>query len=718
MTVLRRKLRLILIIVSLLILAGCVGVTAYLLFSNHLQTRLFAQAKSNFLQGDGDSLALAETQLLQVIRNDDDNEAAYIMLAEIAGKRKNYPEQVYYCFMAHRLNPLSRENAEKYVQSLLLARYFNRLETFLAQQQNLSDEWQQLLLYSAGRNGNISKYKAERRSGNVLNELTFLLFKNNSLTIDEKIAVLDKIPQDEDFLRQEILEAKIRFSLAKRDLVNAEKILQKAYELNSFAFAPALGRFYANFRSFDDALKVFEKYLSVCHDPAVAMQTAEIYCLLKQTDKIAGLRNQYQADSGEIAMLCCYYFDALTALAKDDLASLKDLTPPLRNSINTPLAAFMFFCTDMQNGDLARVNASYTKLLEHRDYLDLQARADNMLSEFLKKALAGNAKEENLLSAATILYNRKPDAFAARLILLIQKRHNNLNIVILQDALKRFGKDAGIIKIGIEYYLNYDVTEAERLIAHYKETFPDRSGDMRNYEIISALNKKEYDSASELFQKYFAQEILPEYWNFASSTLREKDLLFLSRDKLYAPFCNALIALKNGDKKTTCDLLEAAEAQGNIHLLFFAARILGENGRNQAALKKYAQIPSDSPYRIAVLLNQAELFAEKGDFTRALILIRQAHKIAPDVPEVQLCYADKLYKTGNLTAIPDVLKLLSGQKYRQQFEKLWVAGMQERIRQSNPSTQKEKVLEFCRQLLAVDNDNTIALELLKKLDNK
>ena len=32
------------------------------------------------------SLALAKVQLLQVIRNDDDNEAAYIMLAEIAGK--------------------------------------------------------------------------------------------------------------------------------------------------------------------------------------------------------------------------------------------------------------------------------------------------------------------------------------------------------------------------------------------------------------------------------------------------------------------------------------------------------------------------------------------------------------------------------------------------------------------------------------------------------
>jgi predicted Zn-dependent protease len=620
--------------------------------------------------------------------------------------------------MAHRLNPLSRENADKYVKSLLLARHFHRLETFLFQQQELSDEWQQLLLYSAGQNGNISKYKAERRPGNVLNELTFLLFKNNKLTIDEKIAALDKLPHDDEFQNQEILEAKAKLFLAKYDFVNAEKILQKAYDLNCFAFAPALGRFYANFHSFKEALKVFEKYLSVYHDPAVAMQTAEIYCLIGQTDKIAELRNKYQSDSGEIAMLCCYYFDALTALAKDDMTALKELTIPLRKNINTPLAAFMFFCADIQNGDFTELKTSYTRLLAHRKYVDLQTRADNMLSEFLKKSLGGIVKEDDILPVATILYNRKPEAFIARLILLIQKKHNNINIVILQDALKRFRKDSGIIRIGIEYYLNHDIAEADRLIAYFKETFPDRNRDVQNYEIISALNKREYDLASELFQKYFSPEILPEYWNFASLTLREKDLLFLSRDKLYAPFCNALIALKNGDKKRACDLLETADAKGNIPLLFFAARILGENGRNQAALNKYAQIPLESPYQIAVLLNRAELFAEKGDFSTALISAGQAYKISPEVPEVQLCYADKLYKAGKLTLIPDVLILASDQKYRQQFETLWVAGMQERIKQCNPNTQKAKIREFCRQLLTVDGDNTFALDALKKLDHK
>ncbi len=712
------KLRLILLILSLLILLGCIGLTAYLLFSNYQQTRLFTRAESEFRRGNAESLALAKVKLQQVIQRDGDNEAAYIMLAEIAGKQKNYPEQVYYCFMAHRLNPLSRENKAKYISSLCYARYFKRLETFLSQQQELPVEWQQLLLYSAGLNGHINKYNMECRTDVPLGKLTVLLFKDNTRTVDEKLSALDKLPPEDFFLQQETAAAKLKFFLGKRDIDNAEKTLLKAYKLNKFVFAPILGRFYANFRSFDKALKIFEKYLADYHDPAVAMQTAEIFCLLRQTEKIAKLRNKYQSDPGELAMLCCYYFDALVALANNDMVSLKELTVPLRKNFDTPLAAFMFFITDILEGDLGRIRTSYTRLLAHRSYLDLQKRADIMLSDFLKKSLKGFTQEEQLLSVATVLYGRLPEAFTARLILLIQKKNGNINVSVLQDALKRFSQDSGIMKIGVEYYLLHDISEAERLMANYKKIFPGKSKDIRNYEIAAALRKKEYDRASELFQKYFSSEILLKYWAFASLTLRENDLLFLSRDKLYKPFCNALLALKRNDKKTACDLLENADAKGNTELLFFAARILGENGRIQAALNKYAQFPAASPYQLAVLLNQAELLAEKGDLTKALDLSRQAYKMFPDLPETQLCYADKLYKSGNVNLIPEVIKLSSGQTHRHRLEKLWVAGMQARINQCDIITQKETIRELCRRLLAVVPDNSIALGLLKKIEKQ
>ena len=712
-----KKSRLILIIFSVLILAGCISMTAFLLFSNVRNVRLFQQAQSNFQRGDDASLNLAETQLLQLIAKDSNNESAFSMLGEIAGKRKFYPEQVYYCAMAYRLNPLSNENKEKYIDSLCFARYFDRLEVLLSQDRSLSNKRNKLLLYAAGRNGRINKYKARYEGDKSFIELAFLLFKDKNSTGKSKLVQLEKFRSNGDlFLEQEILAAQTELYLAENDISSAEKCLQKAYELNRYAFAPALGRFYAQYRNFGKALDVFEKHLAIYHDQSVAVQTAEIYCLLNKTDKIAKLRTDYQSDSGNRAMLCNYYFDALIALAKKDMTGLKELTAPLRENINTQLSAFMFLCADIQSGNIQEIKASYDTLLAHRNYLNLQEQADNMLSEFLKTSfLKRNIPPEKLLPLATILYNRKPDVFTAKFILLAQKKKNSVNIILLKDALTRFGNDPGVIKIAIEYYLQHNPAEAERLISRYKQKFSQKSGDMVRYELFLNMQKKDYEKVSLLFRSNFKQELLPDYWSFASSTMRENDLIFLSRDKLYEPFCLALLHLKKNEVNKACYLLEKADAKNNYALLFFAAKTLAENGRNQSALKKYALFPEKSPYTIAVLLNMAELYTEDGNINQALILSARAYNLAPSMPETQLCYADKLHKKGDWKTIPDIVKLSSSNPYRRRLEPLWISGMEQRIKDCNINTQREKIRELCRQLLVIAPDNNIALEYLKKL---
>lgn len=716
-----KKRRIILIILSVLILLGCIGMTAYLLFSNYQNVRLFKEAQSNFSQGDEASLTLAETQLLQVIRNDSDNEAAFIMLGEIARKRKIHPEQVYYCFMAYRLNPLSSENKEKYIESLCFARYFDRLENFLAQESSLSDRQLQLLLYAAGRNGNISKYKTQpdsRNNDNRLGELALLLFKHSHLSDKQKLAAIEGFRSDDDlFLQQEVLVAQTDFYIATGEIDRAEECLRRACELNRYAFAPALGRFYSNYRNFGKALEIFEQHLSVYHDPSVAMQAAEIYCLLKQTGKIGELRARYQSDTGNRAMLCNYYFDALTALAQGDWNALKELTVPLRGNINTPLSAFMFFCADIQTGDIAALQSSYNNLQSRQSYLDLQKQADDILSNFLKNTFAsGKTPWQKLIPPAILLYKRKPELFTAKLILLAQKRSNSINPVILKDALKRFGNDPGVIKLAIEYYLKHELPEAEHLITLYKQKFAASAADMLRYEINLYMQKKDHEKISALFRANFKPEILPEYWAFASTTMREEDLLFLSGNKLYGPFCEALLMIKKGDLSKGCELLKNADAGNNPALLFFSAKILAENGHHQSALDKYALFPPQSPYHLAVLLNTAELHAETGKLTQALTLARQAYNTAPDLPETRLCYADKLFRNGMMTQIPDIVKLSTAGPYRRKMEKLWIAGMQSRLQECDINSQQEKIREICRQILVVDPANSVVHELLKKLN--
>ena len=707
-----------LIILSILILAGTIGITAYMLFSNYQNVRLFKQAQNNFKRGDEQSINVAEAQLLQLIRSDSDNESAYLMLGEIAEMRKVYPEQVYYCYMAHRLNPLSEENKKLYIKSLWFARYFDRLENFLSQQDDLSDKQKQIMLYAAGRNRNFDKYKHKippHSTGNSVGELALLLFRDKKLTAEEKIAALDKIKQD-DFIKQEIFAARAELYLETGNIDKTEQALKSAYELNSYAFAPALGRFYANFRSLKLALSIFEKHLATYHDPAIALQTAEIYCLLKKKDEITKLRNQYQGDSGNQAMLLCYYFDAMNALINDDMALLKELLVPLRKNLSTPLALFMFFCADIQEKNLSAILESYTTLITRRGYADLKLRADDILSAFLKKNLTSvSAGEEQLLALAKLLYNRKHEVFTAKVILLIQKKSGSLNLVLLKDALKRFPQDQGIIKIAIEYYIGRDSAECEKQIAAYKKKFPAKASDMLRYEITLAAMKKDFNRVSALFRKNFFPAIRREYWNFAGSTKRESDLIFLSQDKLYAPFCQALLLIMKGDVNAACDLLEKADAQGEQELLFFAAKTLAENGRNHSALRKYRQFPENSPYKLDILLNTAELYAEIGNTAQALNLSRKAYQLAPGRQETQLCYADKLYRSSNLAAIPDVIKLKSGSPLRKRMERLWIYGMQQRIKECNLHSQRERARELCRQLLSVSPDNEIALECMEKL---
>ena len=715
------KKRIILITAALLILFMCIGMTAVLLFSNYRNVALFKEAQSNFQRGDEKSLDTAEAQLLQLIRNDDDNENAYIMLSAIAGKRKIYPDMVYYSHMAHKLNPLSAANKAEYVKSLLFAREFGRLENFLSHQSELSNKDKQILLYAAGRNGNIKNFptQPDRSSDdNKLGKLASLLYERKNLTVQEKLTALeDDFKSDDLFLQQEVLAAKAELYLAAGKIGDAEKALLEAYKLNEFAFAPALGRFYANFRTFGKALEVFEKYLKTYHDQAIAMQTAEIYCLLKKSDKIAALRSGYQADSGTSGMLCCYYLDALTALAKGNSADLKKFTAPLRKNINTPLAAFMFLCVDVENGNSADLRQSYAGMLAHRQYLDLQQQADNMVENFLKRSL--NNPEENieeLLELAKMLYRRKPTAFAAKFILLASRRGKTFDGTLLLDALKKFGSDPGIIKIAIEHNLNNDPETAKKLIAQYKKLSPEKAQDAFRYEIVLALKNRDFEKASQLFQANYTPATAPEYWRFASSTLRETDLIFLSKNREYSAYCQAVLLLKKGEKAAACELLEKAPNTGNWELLFFAAKTLAENNRNSAALKIYSLFPENTPYRLALLLNKAEIYAADNNMDMALESSLKAYNMAPDLPETQYCYADKLALSNRHELIPDVVKLTQDSPYRRRLKTLWTNGMQKKITSGNIDQEREKVRELCRKLLVIDPANKVAAEYLKKLN--
>ena len=717
----KRIFRFVLIGVASVILLGSIGLSAFLCYSNYQNVALFRSAESNFVKGDASSLDTAEAQLKTLISHDTDHEGAFVLLGKIAARKKNFPAQLYYCFQAHKLNPLSAENEKAYIESMVYAREFQRLENFLAQKSELSDELSGILFYAAGQNDNIGKYefKQKFRKNNLMAEIASLLYKQKHLSLKQKLAVLDGLSSKklaDDFQKQEIAAAQAHICLLMNDLDGAEKYLLQAYKLNEFAFAPPLGRFYANCRSLGKGAAIFEKYLNLYHDPAVVLQYAELCCLLKKRDKLSDLKLQYQEDSGENAMLLYYYLEVLEHFISGNFKALRQYLTPLQKVVNTPLASFIYFCAELDSKSVSGVLKYYNFLIEHRPYLDLQLRADQMVLDFIKRELSSPQSRDPLfLELVNRSYRRRPDSVTGKIILLAQRKSGGDSAALLSDLMTRFPKDRGVRKIAAEYYLVKNPALAEKVIADYEQEFPKYKQDMLRYKILLAGTRGEEEKVSRLFRENFSKGIAGEFWRFAMNTRRKEDLRFLAEFPPYGSFCKAVLFMIDGKKEKALNLLAAADAGGNLDLLFFAAKTLAENNREKEALKLYGKFPENSPYRLEILMNCSELQWALGNRAESLRLAQRAYEIAPDRGETQYCYADKLYKSGNLSRITEIVTLTGASPFQGPLRRFLTAGLEHRLKKSNLQWDSEKILSLCDRLLRLSPENKTALEYQAKV---
>ena len=719
----RKKIKIILICTAILALIGSIALSAYLFFSNYRNVKLFRRAESNFRQGDAESIKLAESQLLALVNSDPDNEQAYILLAQIAKQKKIHPERVFFSLQAHKLNPLSLENENTYIDSLLYIRDFSRLENFLSLKSDLNGEQHGLLLYAAGQNGNIGKYRTQlnRRNDNLIAELALLLYKYTHLDIKHKLQVLDNYLANRaknDFHKQEILAAMTTIHLAQGDIDNAEKCLLQAYKLNEFAFAPALGRFYMNYRSIGKAKDVFEKHLAVYHDPVIALQTAEIYCLLKKNDKIKALLKHFQGDTGKDAMLLCYYFEVLDSFAGNNIDACRKYLAPLQEAVNTPLATFIYLCVELDSKKLSAVYKYYDALLNQRTFNDLKLRADQLIVDLIKNSSTQSlASNPMLLSLAEKVYPRKQDVMVGKFLLLSQRKNGKLNVSLLNDLLKNFPNDMGVNKIAIEYYLKNDLVAAEKHINKYMQISPNNKADMLKYRIILAVRQNNSDKASLLFKENFSDDIAEEYWNFAISRKRTDDLRFLAKDSLYKPFCEAAILLANGKKAQALDILYKADAKNNQNLLFYAAQTLAEHDRLKEALELYGKFPENSAYKLDVLMNISELYLAAGNQLEAVNFAKKSYLLAPKLSVTQFCYADKLYKSGRLSEIADIVILAQSSPYYEKLRQFLIASLEFKLKKSDPVKERDKISGMSDRLLRIAPNNKIAQKYRKEMQN-
>ena len=90
----------------------------------------------------------------------------------------------------------------------------------------------------------------------------------------------------------------------------------------------------------------------------------------------------------------------------------------------------------------------------------------------------------------------------------------------------------------------------------------------------------------------------------------------------------------------------------------------------------------------------------------------------PTLPEVQYCYADKLYQSGQLAEIAEIARLSQSSPYNSKIRKFLIASLEFRLKNSDFNREKDKIFNMCDRLLRISPDNKIALECRRKAQSQ
>ncbi len=733
----KKNLKIVLIVLLTALLLVCLIFFAYFAVRSYHKVNQFRVAMEAFQAKD---YPLAKKLFSMVLAGDRNNETAVVKLAEIAEENDNPPEMVYFRFRALKLNALNTDYFQRYIHALLRARQFRELEVQLKtiSAGNRTPEQTLLLAFSSFRLGhrreaqtlwdNLKKEKPEALNtplGKLIGTM-FLSREKNLNQLAESFTELSKVADPMVALEALLGLATVQSYLNKPE--EAEAALRKAAAMNRYAATPLLGFFYAGNNRFKEATAVFQDYLSSYLNPNIAVRQAELLALTSQTDQIKELAARFQQTGGRQFMIVGYYLDAIVAFLKDDKKMMEEALRPTRLEVVTPFAALMALYVDVSSNNPAAAEKDYETLLKMPPFLDFRSRARTLLLAYIADRLRAGDAPESMLRLANMLQGDESDILLSRVVLLCKLRNRTLTPEEMEKALKTFPADPVLLQIAAEYQLlrrNYaKVLEYAELV---RRSPGGMDSPMMLLEIAALERLNRLDDVSRNFRRLLQKDPSAQnfnaFWRFASGSGRKNDLQYLAGQaekqkeaEKYLPFCRAELLLLDGKEKEALDLLETVRTDDPA-LLFHAAYQLARHNRNQAAIRRYAELPADFPQKELVLLNLSELYAAEKQPEKALDYAEQAWKINPNSELVQICYATRLQESGNSGRIPAVIRM-SGSRANASpaLLKLWIPAMERNLRTDFENRQYSRMQESCRQLLIYDPSNKTAKEYLHRVE--
>lgn len=746
----------------ILILAGfflvillCLGGSVYYAFKDYGKYRRYMSASALLEAGDYEE---AKKLFVKVLKEDPNKEPAIEAMAQIYHHYGDWNNEAFFRQRIMRLNPLDQNAFHAFLESAFRARNFGSIYSLLnlkvLDNPELPPDEGALYLISALNSGHTSAgkvfYETRKKSdpdyflGTERGRLAEFQLTSGTLNRDQarhEISTLDQIQDPQTRFEKIILLVRI---LSKetdsRSDEDVESLLIKATEINSFAGAPILAKYYFSRYRFDDTIRICDDYLKTRINAILPILYGESCVLSGQPEKLQQIADLIRPIRGRQAKIITAYLDALKAFSDGDDARLPLLLQVAGSTIETPLSSLMRFHVALKQDTPKEIQHRLFRIMRDRPFMDFPQRIRTAALQYLleksEKDLESSPELLNVCAEIAALIQTPDDdvSFLQRIILTDHFKRDVLTEEEIQSAMKTFPGDPVLLLIAAKYYLsNGKTNRAMDYITEYMnmDDIPEKnksSADVLHMVTLDQLNRKAEAEKEfrSLVENGDSEDLLFLYFEFCIENGFTESLKSLegwleglpanSPKRPALPFVHAEILLAEGKDDEALGIFEKSTSD-DPRFIFHAASRLAEANRNDIAFAKYLSIKDTYPDKALVYLNLSELSSDKGDMKNALDYARAAWQEDPSTMLVRYLYAKRLYEAGQYAESVSVLKF---PQYKAYFPKkmldLWSQAIHAQIKSDFSAGRYTPAMEATKFLLIYFPEDKSGLDYLDKLE--
>ena len=697
---------------------------------NARQTQRYQTALAAYDRGD---YVEAETRLLNYLKEDRNQENAWVKLAELYGKQQRWRSAARCWRFAASLNSLNETYARAHVEALLRTRSFRAVAEAIGRLPEAQQKpFRPALCLAWLMGGQLEKAKLLLAAlpgdpGDVrLRWLHFLADHAAQWTAGKRQAQLPQLAvfarSSDEVVAFEALMQLFQAAMDGKKMAEAESWLQRLAEINPEYALPLLGDFYYQARRYGDAYRAYQKATRDGLPQDAVFRYADVLFFLNKPTELKQLAPVFQTGKRE-AMLCGFYIEALVAYLEQNVEALGKNLKQLDASVTSPLAVVMKFDYALRSAQVPLLVAVFQEITRRRELADFAPTAYEKVQPLLAKLYAERKIAEAAPLVRLLYPGHRDNLRLARMFFLDQGMTETVAAEELDSALQKFPDDPVLLTVAVDDRLRKGEFQAALPLAERNLAAGNTSVYAAVQEVMALDGCGRGDAARKKYEQLRNQhpdnaEILKSYLAFCLR--RNRPLPELGS----APQFQALQRLLAGERafrdQQTARMIEDFSAPALLQaldpakpedqaLLYHMALRLGGADALKPAIAIYEKLKPVVAEPLLIQLNLAELYAAAGEKDAALREARAAWVSRGAVPAAQACYGLRLAESGDDgKALAQLGPLVAGKSDDPRIFPAWVKVLEKLIAKSYQAGRYGECLDYCGQLRRGAPDNAVA----------